>query len=98
MKVAVVGNCQARVICEALPLMVDGLDVEVIYVSRISDYDAAAEQASRCDLVFCHPLTEAFGALEPKRFGRMIGNRLHLVPTIAFTGFQPDSIYVFAEG
>ena len=95
-RIAVIGNCQARGVAEAIRILVPGVEVSTIPMSGLGrgGLDAFAASLAPCDHVFSQPFpagffreggSEALAARLP---------RLRLFPAIVFTAFHPDAVYV----
>lgn len=92
MKVAVIGNCQARSVAAALPHLSPGLEATAIVWSGV----AGEEHAERIrdgladyDLVLSQPY-KGFRALRPKIIERF-ARRSAFFPRVYFTGLHPDA-------
>ncbi|MGJ0395637.1 MAG: WcbI family polysaccharide biosynthesis putative acetyltransferase [Methylocystis sp.] len=99
MKIGVVGNCTALAIGLSLMQL---LEDSTVYALSANDWkrkgklDEAVDLLKSCDIVFLHILTDAFGELEWARFQKA-HSRAYALPSIVFTGFHPDCIYINAK-
>jgi len=104
MRCAVIGNCQARGVLASLRAFLPGAEGVLFDATTIGHGPEAparaaalAEGLSGFDHIFAHPLHGA-------RFGPLAFDRLAargdvtFVPSITFTGYHPDCVYLVAEG
>ncbi|MEH3117793.1 MAG: WcbI family polysaccharide biosynthesis putative acetyltransferase [Methylorubrum populi] len=96
-RIAVIGNCQARGVADALRILV-GARVRLIPMSALGKggqgLDAFARSLGACDHVFSQPFPAGFF---PEGGSEALGERLprmRLFPSIVFTAFHPDAVYV----
>ncbi|MEH3117011.1 MAG: WcbI family polysaccharide biosynthesis putative acetyltransferase [Methylorubrum populi] len=100
-RIAVIGNCQATGVAQALRLLLPGAAVETILLGglgrRFGHIDRLANHLDRADHVFSHFFPEGFiaGGNVHALAGRV--PRLRLYPTILFSGFHPDLVHVGDE-
>lgn len=98
MKVAVLGNCQARSLAAALPHLSPGIEATPIVWSSLAD-EAAAEAVrdglAAYDLVLAQPY-KRFRALRPKIVARA-ARRSALFPRFYFDGLHPDALLLGVE-
>ena len=97
-RIAVIGNCQARGVAEALRLLAPGARVRLIpmgeFGRRQRSLDAFAADLATCDHVFTQPFPAGFF---PEGGSEGLLERLpraRLFPAIVFTAFHPDAVYV----
>ena len=96
MRIGVLGNCQAPGIGIALQQLLEKDEVFAIEAMATQRENRLAEAAAvmhGCELVFSHPLAESFGPLSFEALQRSHGD-VRTIPSIAFTGFHPDSIFI----
>ncbi|MER2250704.1 WcbI family polysaccharide biosynthesis putative acetyltransferase [Methylorubrum podarium] len=100
-RIAVIGNCQATGIAQALRLLLPGAAVETILVAglarRFGHIDRLAHHLRDHDLVFSQffPVGFVAGGNVHGLAERVPG--LRLFPTILFSGFHPDLVHVGDE-
>nr|WP_232630700.1 WcbI family polysaccharide biosynthesis putative acetyltransferase [Methylobacterium sp. Leaf118] len=97
-RIAVIGNCQARGVAEALRILAPGARVRLIPMAELGrrdrSLDAFAAGLAACDHVFSQPFPTGFfpdGGAE-QLLARL--PRARLFPAIVFTAFHPDAVYV----
>jgi hypothetical protein len=98
MRFAVIGNCQTEGFRDALRAYFPAADVAWFSVGvpgagrRAAEFEAGLD---RCDRVFAQPVEHPhLGPLRFSELKRRHGPRLSVIPTIAFTGFHPDCVYL----
>ncbi|WP_426957483.1 WcbI family polysaccharide biosynthesis putative acetyltransferase [Muricoccus radiodurans] len=97
MRFAVIGNCQTAIFRDSVLAYLPGATVEHFDITRAEVVNTAADIAAglgRFDKVFAQPIFEE--RLGPLRQEPLLAARPDtvLIPGIAFTGFQPDCIYL----
>lgn len=97
-RIAVIGNCQARGVAEAVRILVPGARVRLIPMSalgrRTQGLDAFAATLDDCDHVFSQPFPAGFFSEGGSETLRERLPRMRLFPSIVFTAFHPDAVYV----
>lgn len=100
-RIAVIGNCQASGVAQALSLLVPGARVETLLVARLArrfgDLDRLARHLAGADHVFAQFFPAGF---LPGGNVHVLAARvpaLRLFPTILFSGFHPDLVHVGDE-
>lgn len=97
-RIAVIGNCQARGVAEAVRILAPGARVRLIPMSTLGkrgqDLDAFAATLGACDHVFSQPFPAGFFAGGGSEALRERLPRMRLFPSIVFTAFHPDAVYV----
>lgn len=97
-RIAVIGNCQAKGVAEALRILLPGARVRLIPMStlgrRAGGLDAFAATLGDCDHVFCQPFPAGFFPEGGSEALRARLPRMRLFPAIVFTAFHPDAVYV----
>ncbi|MRI52718.1 hypothetical protein D8770_01930 [Methylobacterium sp. DB1607] len=100
-RIAVIGNCQATGIAQALRLLLPGAEVEAILVAglarRFGHIERLAQHLAEADHVFSQffPVGFIAGGNVHGLAERIPG--LRLFPTILFSGFHPDLVHVGDE-
>ncbi|MBB2961198.1 WcbI family polysaccharide biosynthesis putative acetyltransferase [Methylobacterium sp. R2-1] len=100
-RIAVIGNCQASGVAQALRLMLPGAEVETLLVAgltrRFGHIDRLARHLRETDHVFSQffPVGFIAGGNIHGLAERVPG--LRLFPTILFSGFHPDLVHVGDE-
>ena len=97
-RIAVIGNCQAKGVAEAVRILVPGARVRLIPMSTLGkrerSLDAFAEALGDCDHVFSQPFPMGFFPEGGSEGLRERLPRMRLFPSIVFTAFHPDAVYV----
>ncbi len=96
-RIHVVGNCQGQAVAHAMRMLLPERDVaftSVFGIARRHRTMAALVAATRdADAVFATAFAAPFrdeGTFEDLR----AGTRLHVIPTLVFSAFHPDAVYV----
>lgn len=96
--IAVIGNCQAKGVAEAVRILVPGARVRLIPMStlgkRRQGLDTFAATLGDCDHVFSQPFPTGFFSEGGSEALRERLPRMRLFPSIVFTAFHPDAVYV----
>lgn len=98
MRIAVLGNCQARSLAAALPCLSPRVEATPIVWSAIADEaeaEAIRDSLSAYDLVLAQPYKK-WRALRPKIIARF-SRRSALYPRFYFTGLHPDAVLLGVE-
>lgn len=98
MRIAVLGNCQARSLAAALAWLSPGVETTAIVWSSIADEAAAQgvrDTLPAYDLVLSQPYKK-WRALRPKIIDRA-AKRLALYPRFYFEGLHPDALLLGVE-
>lgn len=95
MRIGVLANCQRLGFADCVAALLPGHEMRVVGIGqldRTSDLAAIADDLAACDLLFTQNLTAEW--LGPLAMARLMPRAARAVvfPSIAFTGFQPDSI------
>ncbi len=97
-RIAVIGNCQAEGIAQALRLLLPSARVDLLPVASLSrnheTLDRLREHLTGCDHVFSQFFPDGFvpgGNVHALAAG---DRRYRLFPTILFPGFHPDMVHV----
>ncbi|ACS39865.1 WcbI family polysaccharide biosynthesis putative acetyltransferase [Methylorubrum extorquens] len=97
-RVAVIGNCQAKGVAEAVRILAPGARVRLIPMSTLGkrerSLDAFAATLGDCDHVFSQPFPTGFFPEGGSEALRERLPRMRLFPSIVFTAFHPDAVYV----
>jgi hypothetical protein len=100
----IVGNCTARGFARSLELLVPGSRAFVFHLGKIATEPSEVRKAgwlkslAEADIVFSLPLSGGtYGDFEPDKLEK-ICQKVVRFPYIAFTGYQPDCIYIRKEG
>jgi len=97
-RIAVIGNCQAKGVAEAVRILVPGARVRLIPMSTLGkrerSLDAFAAALGDCDYVFSQPFPVGFFPEGGSEGLRERLPRMRLFPSIVFTAFHPDAVYV----
>lgn len=98
MRFAVIGNCQTEGFRDCLRAYFPAADIAWFSVGvagaagRAPGFEATLD---RCDRIFAQPVEHPrLGPLRFSELKRRRGDRLSVVPAIAFTGFHPDCVYL----
>ncbi|WP_149537409.1 WcbI family polysaccharide biosynthesis putative acetyltransferase [Siccirubricoccus phaeus] len=100
MRIAVLGGCQAHGVAHGLLALLPEAEVESFEAVVIRHHGQEAEVAaalSGYDLVFTQDLDPEFGPLGTAAL-QAAHPRLRRFPLIAFTGYQPDLVYLKKGG
>lgn len=96
--IAVIGNCQARGVADAVRILAPGARVRLIPMATLGQrdrsLDAFAAGLAACDHVFSQPFPAGFFAEGDSEALRARLPRMRLFPSIVFTAFHPDAVYV----
>ncbi len=97
-RIAVIGNCQAKGVAEAVRILAPGARVRLIPMSTLGrggqGLDAFAATLKACDHVFSQPFPAGFFPEGGSDALRERLPRMRLFPSIVFTAFHPDAVYV----
>lgn len=97
MKLAIIGNCQARPLgrlLSAASSMVEIIDVPPVHTIPKSELEHWAEYVAAADCVIHQPLSDVFGALASHRLKEQLGDKTISFPSIYFAGTLPQLIYL----
>ena len=97
MKLAIIGNCQARPLgrlLSAASSMVDIIDVPPVHTIPKSELEQWADRVTAADYVIHQPLSDVFGALASHRLKETLGGKMISFPSIYFAGTLPQLIYL----
>ncbi|WP_159993669.1 WcbI family polysaccharide biosynthesis putative acetyltransferase [Roseomonas sp. 18066] len=98
MRILIVGNCQTSAFRDATQIWLP--KAEIVHYSSASSATAAkaetiAASLPSFDVALIHPIQEArFGPLQKSALLQAIHSNVHLMPSLAFTGYQPDFVYI----
>ncbi|WP_419900293.1 WcbI family polysaccharide biosynthesis putative acetyltransferase [Roseomonas sp. USHLN139] len=98
MRILIVGNCQTSTFRDATQVWLPRAEV-VHYSSAASatatQAEAIAASIPSFDVALIHPIQEAkFGPLQKSALLKAAHRNLHLMPSLAFSGYQPDFLYI----
>ncbi|MBD8905197.1 hypothetical protein MZTS_00355 [Methylorubrum zatmanii] len=97
-RIAVIGNCQARGLAEAVRILVPDARVRLIPMGTLGkkerSLDAFARGLGDCDHVFSQPFPAGFFPEGDSDALREKLPRMRLFPALVFTAFHPDAVYV----
>lgn len=97
-RIAVIGNCQARGVAEAVRILAPGARVRLIPMGSLGKdargLEAFAATLAACDHVFCQPFPPGFFPEGGSDALRERLPRMRLFPSLVFTAFHPDAVYV----
>ncbi len=97
-RIAVIGNCQARGVVDALRILVPGARLQLIPMGSLGrrerSLDTFAARLADCDHVFSQPFPAGFFPEGGSEALRARLPRMRLFPAIVFTAFHPDAVYV----
>ncbi|BAU90800.1 hypothetical protein MPPM_2195 [Methylorubrum populi] len=97
-RIAVIGNCQAKGVAEAVRVLAPGARVRLIPMSTLGrrgqGLDGFAATLKDCDHVFSQPFPAGFFPEGGSEALRERLPRMRLFPSIVFTAFHPDAVYV----
>ncbi|MCO6419624.1 hypothetical protein JYK14_26160 [Siccirubricoccus sp. KC 17139] len=100
MRIAVLGGCQAHGVAHGLLALLPEAEVdsfEAVAVSRHGKEAEAAAALASYDVLFTQDLDPGFGPLGTAAL-QAAHPRLYRFPLIAFGGYQPDLVYLMADG
>jgi hypothetical protein len=100
MKISVFGVCISPIVATALKEMLPVANVlgfEAAPVQRNQAIEAVEGHLADSDVVFCQEMPAIFGKLSYSSQKEMRENVFRL-PTISFTGFHPDCVYLILDG
>ncbi|WP_159994070.1 WcbI family polysaccharide biosynthesis putative acetyltransferase [Roseomonas sp. 18066] len=98
MRILIVGNCQTSAFRDATQIWLP--EAEVVHYSSAASSTAVQAEAiatsiSSFDVALIHPIQEAkFGPLQKSALLKAAHRNPHLMPSLAFAGFQPDFVYI----
>ena len=97
-RIAVIGNCQARGVADALRILAPGSRVQLIPMASLGkqarSLNAFAADLGPFDHVFSQPFPAGFFPEGGSEALQARLPRMRLFPSIVFTAFHPDAVYV----
>lgn len=99
MRIALVGICQVHGIGDALVHLLDDAEIVAIEAPIFRNQNRLADAElllDGCSAVFSHFLPDDYGSLSTSALQQRFKN-LQLLPSMAFTGFHPDCIYIQSQ-
>lgn len=95
-KLLFVGNCQKTTMAKLAEILAFDAEVNLVHTAHLNSFGAARYEGmvSESDIVFTQPLIgEKFGAFEENTIAAT-HPRVFFFPTLVFSGYHPDSIYL----
>lgn len=94
MRIAIIGNCQVVGLAQAVRGLVPSAEVEPIFLAKYSQAELLEKAAAveKYEVVF----SQVIGPASPFFMEKIkpTVRRLHLIPTVLFTGFHPDTFLI----
>lgn len=95
-KLLFIGNCQKNLMAKMAELLAFDVEVQIIHSGHIRSFGARKFliELHESDIVFTQPLIgDAFGEFEEGAL-ESIGKPLLKFPSLTFTGYHPDTVYL----